>query len=454
MLSTFTSLNPATGKTLKTYRYMTNAQLLTALKRSQQAFSSWKEKTLQDRSKLLSRVAQLLKHQKEAYARMITLEMGKPYPEAVMEIEKCAWACEYFADKGPGLLKEERIKTEHKKSYVRFDPLGVILAIMPWNFPFWQVFRFCAPALLVGNTVLLKHSSVVPGCSLLLERLFQDAGFPEGVFQTLLTDSKGVEFLIPQIQGVTLTGSVAAGSIVGGLAGKNIKPFVLELGGSDPFIVLADADVNKAAEFAVKARFLNTGQSCIAAKRFFVVKDVARQFIDDVVKRTAQLRVGNPVDPETQVGPLVREEQRKVLEQQIKRSVKQGARIVCGGKKLQSKGFFFEPTVLIHVKPSMAVMQEETFGPVLPIMIVQDGEEAVRIANSSLFGLGASVWTKDIRKGGELARQLEVGFVAINGMVKSDPRLPFGGVKHSGIGRELSRYGLLAFCNIKTVVAQ
>lgn len=450
----FHSLHPATGKTLKQYRYMTPAQLLTAFKQSQQAFSLWKETSVDERAKLLQKLGSLLKQQKESYARMITLEMGKPHVEAVAEIEKCVWACEYFASQGPRFLQPEMIKTEAKKSYARFDPLGVLLAIMPWNFPFWQVFRFGAPALLAGNTILLKHSSIVPGCSLLLEKLFQDAGFPSSVFQTLLTDADGVALLLPHVQGVTLTGSVAAGSTIGGLAGKHLKPFVLELGGSDPFIVLDDADVVKAAEAAVKARFANNGQSCIAAKRFFVVKSVASQFIEEVVKRTTQLRVGNPIDPETQIGPLARDEQVKLLEKQLKSSVQQGAKIACGGKRLPGYGYFFAPTVLIHVKSSMAVMQEETFGPVLPIMVVKDAAEALRLANASSFGLGASVWTKNIQQAEFFAQHLDVGFVAVNAIVKSDPRLPFGGVKNSGMGRELSRYGLLEFCNVKTVVTQ
>ena len=451
-MSSFVSINPTTGKTLKTYRYAPLSQLQTILKQSQKAFLKWKTISITDRIALLAKVGKQLRTHKEAYARMITLEMGKLYTEAIAEVEKCALACEYFCDHAADFLKEEYIQTDNKQSYLRFDPLGTILAIMPWNFPFWQVFRFCVPALLVGNTVLLKHSRVVPGCALMLEKLFTDAGFPKDVFQNVFTDEQGVAHLIPNVQGVTLTGSVAAGRTVAERCGKHIKKFVLELGGSDPFVVLQDADVAKAAQTAVKARFLNCGQSCIAAKRFIVVKDHMKTFTESIVQTVEQFVVGNPLEAETTLGPLVREEQVKKLDKQVKQAVKQGARILHGGKKLSREGFFYAPTVLGNVKPTNVVMKEEVFGPVLPIAAVKDDVEALRVANNSSFGLGASIWTQDIKKGERFARDLEAGFVAINGMVKSDPRLPFGGVKQSGIGRELSRYGLLEFCNIKTVV--
>ncbi len=453
-MSSFISINPTTGKTLKTYRYAPLSQLQVFLKQSQQAFLKWKVVPLAERIALLAKVAKQLRQQKEFYARMITLEMGKLHTEAVAEVEKCAITCDYFCAQAPTFLQEEVIQTGNTKSYVRFDPLGTILAIMPWNFPFWQVFRFCAPALLVGNTVLLKHSRVVPGCSLMLEKLFIDAGFPRGVFQNVFTDAAGVEQLIPHVQGVTLTGSVEAGRTVAEQAGKHIKKLVLELGGSDPFVVLSDADVKLAAHTAVKARFLNCGQSCIAAKRFIVVKDHVKTFTDAVVKSIKSFVVGNPLESETALGPLVREEQVKKLDKQVKLAIKQGAKLLCGGKKLQREGFFYEPTVVTNVKSTNVLFQEEVFGPVMPIITAGTDAEAVKLANNSSFGLGASVWTRNIQKAEKIAQELEAGFVTINGMVKSDPRLPFGGVKDSGIGRELSRYGLLEFCNVKTVVVQ
>ena len=325
---------------------------------------------------------------------------------------------------------------------------------MPWNFPFWQVFRFCVPALLVGNVILLKHSRVVPGCALMLEKLFTDAGFPKDVFQTVFTDEAGVAQLIPHVQGVTLTGSVAAGRTVAALCGKHIKPFVLELGGSDPFVVLEDADVVQAAKTAVTSRFLNCGQSCIAAKRFIVVKNNVQAFTDAVVQEIGHFVIGNPLESETTLGPLVREDQVKVLDKQVKLAVKQGARLLVGGNKLPREGFFYAPTLLTNVKSTNVLFQEEVFGPVMPVITAKDDQEALRLANQSSFGLGASVWTRDMKKADYFAHHLEAGVVAINSMVKSDPRLPFGGVKDSGIGRELSRYGLLEFCNVKTVVLQ
>lgn len=452
MLSSFVSVNPTTGKVLKTYRYAPVSELQAVFKQSQQAFLKWKTIPLSHRIVFLVKVGKQLRNHKEAYARMITLEMGKLYTEAVVEVEKCATACDYFCAHAADFLKEEVIQTEYTKSYVRFDPLGTILAIMPWNFPFWQVFRFCIPALLAGNTVLLKHSRVVPGCALMLEKLFTDTGFPKDVFQNVFTDEQGISYLLPHVQGVTLTGSVEAGRTVAQQCGKHIKPFVLELGGSDPFVVLSDADVELAAQTAVQARFLNCGQSCIAAKRFIVVKEHVKLFADMVVKSVESFVVGNPLESETTLCPLVQEEQVKKLDKQVKLAVKQGAKLLCGGKRLQREGFFYTPTVLINVKPTSILFQEEVFGPVLPIIVAKDDTEALRLANQSSFGLGASVWTQNIQKAEKIAQGIDAGFVAVNTMVQSDPRLPFGGVKDSGIGRELSRYGLLEFCNIKTVV--
>ena len=453
-MSSFTSVNPTTGKTLKSYRYAPVSQLQTVVKQSQKAYAQWKKVSLSERIILVAKVSKQLRHHKESYARMITLEMGKLYTEAVAEVEKCAVACDYFCDHAPDFLKEELIATNYKKSSVCFDPLGTILAIMPWNFPFWQVFRFCAPALLAGNVILLKHSRVVPGCALMLEKLFSDTGFPKDVFQTVFTDEAGVAQLIPHVQGVTLTGSVAAGRTVAALCGKHIKPFVLELGGSDPFVVLEDADVVQAAKTAVTSRFLNCGQSCIAAKRFIVVKNNVQAFTDAVVQEIGHFVIGNPLESETTLGPLVREDQVKVLDKQVKLAVKQGARLLVGGNKLPREGFFYAPTLLTNVKSTNVLFQEEVFGPVMPVITAKDDQEALRLANQSSFGLGASVWTRDMKKADYFAHHLEAGVVAINSMVKSDPRLPFGGVKDSGIGRELSRYGMLEFCNVKTVVTQ
>ena len=453
-MSSFTSVNPTTGKTLKSYRYAPLSQLLAVVKQSQKAYAQWKTAPLSERISLLAKAGKHLRQHKESYARMITLEMGKLYIEAVAEVEKCAAACDYFCDHAAEFLQNELVQTDYTKSYVRFDPLGKILAIMPWNFPFWQVFRFCIPALLVGNVVLLKHSRVVPGCALMLEKLFTDAGFPKDVFQNVFTDEQGVSYLLPQMQGVTLTGSVEAGKNIAAQAGKHLKPFVLELGGSDPFIVLSDADVVQAAKTAVKARFLNCGQSCIAAKRFIVVKNHIKTFTDVVVQEAGKFVLGNPLESETTLSPLAREEQVKHLDKQVKQAVKQGAKLLLGGKRLQREGYFYEPTVLTNVKSTNVLFQEEVFGPVMSIIAAKDDLEALRLANQSTFGLGASVWTKDLKKAEAFAQQLEAGFVAINTLVKSDPRLPFGGVKNSGIGRELSRYGLLEFCNVKTVVIQ
>ena len=453
-MSSFTSVNPTTGKTLKSYRYAPVSQLQTVVKQSQKAYAQWKTIPLSERIILVAKVGKQLRHHKEAYARMITLEMGKLYTEAVAEVEKCAAACDYFCERAPEFLKEELIATDFKKSSVRFDPLGTLLAIMPWNFPFWQVFRFCIPALLAGNVILLKHSRVVPGCALMLKKLFTDAGFPKDVFQNVFTDEQGVTYLLPQVQGVTLTGSVEAGKTIAAQAGKYIKPFVLELGGSDPFVVLSDADVAQAAKTAVTSRFLNCGQSCIAAKRFIIVKNNVQAFTDAVTLEIGHFVVGNPLESETTLGPLVREDQVKLLDKQVKLAIKQGARILSGGKKLQREGFFYAPTLLTNVKSTNILFQEEVFGPVMPVITAKDDQEALRLANQSRFGLGASVWTRDMKKADYFAHHLEAGFVAVNSMVKSDPSLPFGGVKDSGIGRELSRYGVLEFCNVKTVILQ
>jgi acyl-CoA reductase-like NAD-dependent aldehyde dehydrogenase len=385
----------------------------------------------------------------------MTREMGKPIREAVAEIEKCAWLCDYFAEKAALFLRPEEIKTEAKRSYVTFEPLGVVLAIMPWNFPFWQVFRFGVPAICAGNCVLLKHAPSVPGCALAIEAAFAAAGFPKGVFQTVLVDPPDALALLDEdkVDAVTLTGSVRAGMKVGETAGRKIKKIVLELGGSDPFIVLDDADIEKAARTAVTARMINSGQSCIAAKRFIVLSQVADVFKKLFVARLEELKIGDPMDEATDIGPLARKDILDNLEEQLRDAHAKGAEIIQREHSFR-KGFFFAPAVVLHPKEDMKVLKEEVFGPIAPIIVVESEDEAVRIANTTEYGLGASIWSKNLTRAERLAGSIEAGAVAINDMVKSDPRLPFGGVKRSGVGRELSHYGLKEFVNIKTVVVK
>jgi succinate-semialdehyde dehydrogenase/glutarate-semialdehyde dehydrogenase len=383
----------------------------------------------------------------------MTAEMGKPIVEAEAEVEKCAWSATWIADNAARLLADEPIESTGTKSYVRYQPLGVILAVMPWNFPFWQAFRAGLPALAAGNVMLLKHASNVPQCALAIEDVFREAGVPKGVFQTLLIGPGPVAGIIAdrRVAGVTLTGSEAAGELVASAAGKALKKSVLELGGSDPFIVLEDADVKTAATVACRARNQNNGQSCIAAKRFIVAEPVADEFEELFSKAVAALKVGDPTDRANQVGPLARPDLVDDLERQVKESISKGAKVLAGGKRLNNGGNFFEPTVLAGVKPGMPVYNEETFGPVAAVIRVRDAEEALRVANDTDFGLGSSIWTKDVERGQMLAERVEAGLVFINGMVASDARLPFGGVKRSGYGRELSEHGIKEFTNIQTV---
>jgi succinate-semialdehyde dehydrogenase/glutarate-semialdehyde dehydrogenase len=383
----------------------------------------------------------------------MTEEMGKTIVSAEAEVVKCAWVCDHYAENGAAWLAPERIKTDASDSFVRFDPLGPVLAVMPWNFPFWQVFRFAAPALMAGNVALLKHASNVPGCALAIEQIFLEAGAPEGVFTTLLTGNKAVEQVLesPIVQAVTLTGSDPAGRAVAAKAGSLLKKTVLELGGSDPFIVLADADPEEAAKEAAKARCINNGQSCIAAKRFIVQEPLADRFEQAMTREMAALKVGDPMDRATDVGPLAREDLLHDLDRQVKETVAKGARLLTGGERLPGRGYYYAPTVLARVEPGMVAFDEETFGPVAAITRAKSVEHAVELANRSKFGLGASLWTKDLDRARELARQIEAGAVFANGMVKSDPRLPFGGIKTSGYGRELSHYGLREFVNVKSV---
>ncbi len=447
------SINPATGKMIREYAGHTSTEVGLILQQVEEAQRNWKTKSFAERAGLMKNAATILRKNKGEYARLITEEMGKILREAEAEVEKSAWVCDFYAENAGKLLADEVIESDAGLSFVAFEPLGAVLAVMPWNFPFWQVFRFAAPALMAGNAGMLKHASNVPGCALAIESVFRDAGFPENIFRTLMIPGSEVEKVIENevIKAVTLTGSEAAGSKVAEAAGRNLKKTVLELGGSDPFIVLCDADLELCASTAVTARMINSGQSCIAAKRFILVKDVADQFTKLVKQKMAALKTGDPTDPATDSGPLARPDLVEDLKDQIDRSVKMGAKVELGGKRIEGDGFFFVPTIITHVSEEMPVFKEETFGPVMAIIIVENEQEAIRSANNSKFGLGGCVWTKDSEKGIAFARQIESGAVFVNGMVKSDPRLPFGGIKYSGYGRELASYGIKEFVNIKTV---
>src|SRR2546427_9745516 len=407
---------------------------------------------LAHRAKLVREAARLLRERKSQHARTMALEMGKPLPQGEAEAEKCAWVCDYYAEHAERFLADEPRETDASKAFVRSDPIGPVLAIMPWNFPFWQVFRFAAPALMAGNAGLLKHAPNVTRCALEIEAIFREAGFPEGLFRALILSNEAVAQVIadPRVRAVTLTGSDRAGSQVAERAGRHLKKTVLELGGSDPFLVLGDADVEQAARAAAEARLLNSGQSCIAAKRFIVMEPVADRFLDAFVPAMRARRMGDPLAPGTQVGPQARHDLRANLHRQVEESVRRGARLLLGGAIPEGPGFFYAPTVLAAVAEGMPAFDEEVFGPVAAVIRVQDEAQAVRVANASRYGLGAAVWTGDTARGERLARELEVGSVFVNGLVKSDPRLPFGGIKHSGYGRELSEYGLKEVGNAKT----
>jgi succinate-semialdehyde dehydrogenase/glutarate-semialdehyde dehydrogenase len=405
------------------------------------------------RAERLRAAARLLRERKDAYARTMALEMGKPLPQGVGEAEKCAWVCDYYAERAEALLAEQPRESDASSSYVRLDALGPVLAIMPWNFPFWQVFRFAAPALAAGNAGILKHAPNVSRCALEIEAVFRDAGFPDGLFRAvfLSNEAAGRAIANPRVRAVTLTGSDRAGSQVAEQAGRHLKKTVLELGGSDPFIVLEDADIARAAETGAQARVINSGQSCIAAKRFIVVDGVADRFVELLAAAMVKPKVGDPLDPATAIGPQARLDLRANLHRQVEESVRRGARLLLGGVLPAGPGAFYPATVLAAVTPGMPAFDEETFGPVAAVVRARDEVEAIELANASAYGLGASVWTADPKRGERVARELEAGSVFVNGAVKSDPRLPFGGVKRSGYGRELSEYGLREFVNIKTV---
>lgn len=447
------TVNPATGKVIRTFSELSVEHLSQIINEVDESFLRWKNTSFEERGVLMNNAATLLRKKKNEFGEIITLEMGKPITQAIAEVEKCAWVCEYYSNNTHTLLKEETIETDASQSYVRFDPIGIVLAIMPWNFPFWQVFRFAAPALMAGNVALLKHASNVPMCAIALEQIFRDAGFPQNVFRSLLIGSSLVESVInnPKVKAVTLTGSELSGKKVAEMCGKVLKKTVLELGGSDPFIVLEDADIDLAAKTAVIARNINNGQSCIAAKRFIVVEKIYDRFENKFVELMKNIKVGNPMNPETEVGPITREDLLIELEKQINISVNKGAVILCGGKRIGTEGYFLEPTVLSNVKPGMPAYDEEIFGPVASLIKAQDEYEAINIANDTSFGLGASLWTNNLEHAKKIVGIIESGSVFVNGMVKSDPRLPFGGIKNSGYGRELSHYGIKEFVNIKTV---
>jgi succinate-semialdehyde dehydrogenase/glutarate-semialdehyde dehydrogenase len=447
------SINPATETVLARFTSHSPDQVDTILQQAKEESDRWRRTSFDQRGALLRKAGAYLRRDRGRLAGLITAEMGKPIVEAEAEIEKCAWVCDYYAEHAAGFLADEPRASDASESYVEFNPLGVVLAIMPWNFPFWQLMRFAAPALMAGNTTILKHASNVPQCAMAAEQMFRDCGFPDGVFQTVLVAGSEATRMIedPRTAAVTLTGSEEAGSIVASTAGKLIKKCVLELGGSDPFIVLEDADLDAAVEMGVRARFQNAGQSCIAAKRFIIVDSIFGEFEKRYVRAVGELRIGDPMDRATRVGPLARDDLRDSLEQQVRRSVEAGGRLITGGERLPGKGYYFTPTVVSDVSPEMPVACEEVFGPVAALMRAADAEESVRIANQCAYGLGSSVWTKDIPRARALARYLEAGMVFINGMVVSDPRLPFGGVKRSGYGRELADYGIREFVNIQTV---
>lgn len=447
------SVNPATEQLLARYDAMSPAAVEMALAGAQQAFRAWRRTNFAERADRLRAAAQTLRAQRERFAGLITAEMGKPIVEAEAEIDKCAWNCDFYAEQGAGFLQDEPHPSSASESYVSFTPLGTVLAIMPWNFPFWQLFRCAAPALMAGNTALLKHASNVPQCALAAEEVFTRSGFPAGVFRTVLIGGAAATALIddPRIAAVTLTGSDVTGSYVAAAAGRALKKTVLELGGSDPFIVLEDADLAQAVEVGVRSRFQNAGQSCIAAKRFIVVAPVFDEFQERFVAAVRELRIGDPTDRATRVGPLARGDLRAALEQQVQRSVAQGARLLVGGTRRPGRGYFFAPTVLTQVQSAMPAACEEVFGPVAALIRVRDAAEAICVANDSAYGLGANLWTRDLAAARGWAREIESGQVFINGMVTSDPRLPFGGVKRSGYGRELSAYGIREFVNIQTV---
>src|SRR6266550_4020522 len=447
------SINPATGEKLQDFSAFDDAEIEKRLNLAEKAFRKYRATTFTERSELLEAVAELLFHEKKRFAKIITLEMGKLFRDSVAEIEKCARGCQFYAENGERFLEDEAAQTDAAESYVQYQPLGPVLAIMPWNFPFWQVFRFAAPALFAGNVGLLKHASNVPQCALAIEEIFCRAGFDDGVFQTLLIEPEQVKKLIvdPRVKAVTLTGSDKAGSAVASTAAGEIKKSVLELGGSDGFIVMPSADFERALSTAVKARTINTGQSCIAAKRFMIADQIYDEFVNQFVERMRALKLGDPMDDATEIGPLATEQILQGVHDQVQKTIAAGAKLLTGGNRILGPGFFYEPTVLVDVPKESPAYREEVFGPVAAFFRVSDADAALQVANDTTFGLGSSAWTKDRKEQKVFVSELDSGMVFINAMVASDPRLPFGGVKRSGFGRELGAAGIREFTNTKTI---
>ncbi len=448
--------NPYTEKIEKTYKPMGDLAIEKRIKDAHNAHLKWEKLSIKQRGGYLKKVAKLLLKNKRQYASVIAGEMGKPLTQSISEVEKCALNCEFFADNTEKFLKEEIHDTEYKHARVEFEPLGIVFAVMPWNFPFWQVFRFAAPALMGGNAIVLKHASNVPACTLLIEEIFVKAGLPKNLFVSLLAESKQVERIIKNkyIRAITLTGSEAAGSAVAAIAGKEIKKAVLELGGSDPFVILRDVDLEKAVSAAVQSRIPNAGQVCVSGKRFIIEKSIAEKAIKLIKEKTEKIMLGDPMDPNTEMGPLAKADIRDEVAKQVSDSIKKGAKCVSGGKIPNRQGYFYEPTVLINVKKGMPAYDEEIFGPVMSVIVAEDDNDAIRIANDHAYGLGAAVWCKNEKRAFKVARAIEAGIVAINGIARSDPRFPFGGTKKSGFGRELGAYGIREFVNIKTILAK
>ncbi len=449
-----TATNPATGKTIDSYSELSKKQVIECIEKADAVFQQWKTNHIDFRASQMIRAGAILRENTEKYARLITKEMGKPIKESRSEIEKCAWVCEYYAENASSFLAKEEILTDASKSYISYQPLGVVLAVMPWNFPFWQVFRFAAPALMAGNAALLKHASNVPGCAKAIQSIFEEAGFPKHLFTTLIIDTDLVETVMEHnlVKAVTLTGSGGAGSAVAATAGKQIKKTVLELGGSDAYLILEDADINEAVKECAKSRLLNTGQSCIGAKRFVVVEAVYDQFLEAFKKEMEAAKMGNPMEEDTDLGSMARTDLRDELHEQVQKSIDKGANCILGGTIPDRQGAYYPATILTEVAKGMPAYEEELFGPVASVIRAKDQADAVRIANDNQYGLGAAVFTKDVKNGEYIANELiEAGSCFVNGMVKSDPRLPFGGIKASGYGRELSYLGIREFTNIKTV---
>ena len=450
-MSQIITVNPSTGEQLQSYTPMDKSQVFELVDKAAKTYPQW-AKDYERRRSYIYNLVEYLKTNKTRLAKVATAEMGKPLKESIGEVEKCAWALEFYADHGDSFLSDEVLNTDARKSFLTFEPLGIIGSIMPWNFPYWQALRFAAPCLMAGNVIVMKPSKITIQSGIEIQKAFTESNIPDGVFQTIVGSIESANHLIDsQVNAVTFTGSTNAGAKVGERAARNLKKCVLELGGSDPFIVLNDAIVEKAAEGAVKGRFINCGQSCVASKRFFVGEDIADEFIELFIKKASALKIGDPMSIDTDVGPLSSKDGLQTISGIVDDAKGKGAEILLGGEAIDRKGYFYRPTILRDVKPEMRIAQEETFGPVAPITIVKDEEEAVRLANQSEFGLGASIWTQDLAKADKMSRQIESGIVSVNNVVISDPRIPFGGIKHSGFGRELSRYGMLEFVNLKSV---